>query len=393
MTIWEKCRAETPGCKHRIHFNNAGASLIAQPVLDKVQTYLQTEALNGGYETERLYAETLAEVYPAAAQLINAQPSEIALMPNATTAWNRAFYAIPWQKGDRILCSPIEYSSNFMAYLQLKQRLDIEIDLMPYNEDLQPDLAAAEALISPQTRLLSLSYLPSHIGLVQDAEAFGRLARHYGIYYLLDACQAVGQISIDVEKIGCDFLSVTGRKYLRAPRGTGFLYVRQSRLEGLEPCFMDTAAAEWQTSQSYQLRQDARRLESWEANRANQLGLAEAINYANRLGLANIQARINQLADYLKFILRKLPEVRLSETKSSQSGIVSFDIVGKDLAQIQKHLETKQINTSLVLPSVSRIDLKQRGFARLLRASVHYYNTEAEIEQFGESLEQIIWQN
>ena len=227
----QQIRQDTPGCAHVLHFNNAGSSLMPQPVLDATVAHLQLEARIGGYEAAAQVAQSIEHVYDAVATLIHCSRDEVAIIENATRAWDMAFYSIPFKQGDRILTASSEYASNYIAFLQRAQKTGAIIEVIPNDEHGQVSLDALKHMLDDKVKLIAITHVPTNSGLVQPIAAIGRIAREAGILYLVDACQSIGQMPIDVQQIGCDMLSVTGRKYLRGPRGTGFLYVRHDVLE------------------------------------------------------------------------------------------------------------------------------------------------------------------
>src|SRR5258708_25326716 len=259
-------RAETPGVVNRVHLNNAGAGLMPLPVLQTMTDYLRREAEIGGYEAAAEAGARLDGVYDSVARLIGAARDEIALTENASVAWQMAFYALPLRAGDRILTARAEYAANYVAFLQVAKRTGAVIEVIPDDANGVLDAEALERMLDDRVRLIAITWVPTNGGLVNPAAAVGRIARSHGIPYLLDACQAVGQMPVDIADLQCDMLSTTGRKFLRGPRGTGFLYVRREMIEKLEPPMIDHFGAPWVAPDFYELRPDARRFVTWENN-------------------------------------------------------------------------------------------------------------------------------
>jgi selenocysteine lyase/cysteine desulfurase len=376
-----RLRAETPGCRHVIHFNSAGSSLPPQPVLDVMVGHLQLEAMIGGYEAAAQANEQQDAVYQSIARLINCGADEVALIENATRAWDMAFYSLRFQKGDRILTSVAEYASNYIAFLQIAKEKGVEVVVVPNDDHGQISVAALEQMIDPKVKLIAITHVPTNGGLIQPAAAVGAVARAHGIPYLLDACQSVGQLTIDVAAIGCDFLSATGRKYLRGPRGTGFLYVRRSSLERLEPPFLDLHAATWVAPDRYEMLPDAKRFENWERPVAGILGLGAAIDYALALGMSAIEADLRRKAAILRQKLAAIPGVTVRDIGREQGGIVTFTKEGVASAAIKAGLAKSKINVSVSGRSSTYLDMTARHLSDVVRSSVHYYNSEDEIEQ------------
>jgi len=376
-----KARRDTPSCEKIIHFNNAGASLMPKCVADAVIGHLRLEELRGGYEAAAINQERIVRVYAAAAEMLNCSPGEIAVVENATRAWDMAFYSIPFKEGDRILTSMAEYASNYIAFLQISRRTGAVIEVIPNDEYGQVSLNALEEMIDERARLIAVTHIPTNGGLINPAAEIGRIAKKHGVLYLLDACQSVGQMELDVVDLGCDFLSATGRKFLRGPRGTGFLYARKELLPCLEPVFLDLHAALWTAPGEYVIRPDARRFENWETNYAGKLGLAAALDYALFWGLDNIQTRVFSLADSLRDGLGAIPGVTVRDMGLKKCGIVSFTADSRSPDEIKTYLAGNGINVSVSGASSTRLDMTERGIVSLVRASVHYYNTEEEADR------------
>ncbi len=374
-------RSETAGVKNVVHLNNAGSSLPPDIVRQSVLDYLQEEMTYGGYEVHAKYFDEIEGVYDSIARLINAEASEIAVLENATVAWSAAFQAISFQTGDEIICCQADYSSNYLAYLHLQKRLDVKVRIAPNDQFDQVDVAALEGLINETTKLISIVHVPTNSGLVSPVEAVGKVARKHQMLYLLDACQSAGQVPLDVEQIGCDLLSATGRKYLRGPRGTGFLYVSNRIKDQLRPAAIDLHSAEWTATNEYRFRDDARKFENWESNFAGILGLKKAVDYTLETGIEDIWNRIQHLGALLRQKLSTLEKVTVHDVGEVKGGIVTFSVTGYHPDQVKNHLKEYGINISWLGTPNARLDMEARGLTELVRASVHYYNTEEELDQ------------
>jgi cysteine desulfurase/selenocysteine lyase len=216
---------------------------------------------------------------------------------------------------------------------------------------------------------------------VNPVEQIGAITRKASIPYLVDACQSAGQIPLAVDTIGCDALSATGRKFLRGPRGTGFLYVRSNLLERLEPPLLDMRAADWVAPDRYQLRADGRRFEEWEQDYAGKAGLARAVDYALEWGIDAIWQRVHRLGERLRAALGEVDGVTTYDPGSLRCGIVTFAVAGVPAEEMKQALARERINVTVAATSAAVIDAIERDLPDLVRASVHYFNTDEELER------------
>lgn len=385
----ERARRETPGCAHVHHFNNAGAALPPEAVLRAQVDHLELESRIGGYEAARHAAEAEGAVYEDVARLLGARSDEIALVENATRAWDMAFYAMPFAAGDRILTTESEYVSNYLAFLQMARRSGIAVEVLPTVPTGEVDLDALETALRAPAALVAVTHVPTSSGLVNPAREIGALTRAAGVPYLLDACQSIGQLPVDVDDIGCDILSATSRKFLRGPRGVGILYVSRDLLPRLEPPFVDVRAAEWTSRDEFALRADARRFETWEANHAARLGLGAAASYALDLGQDAIWARVKEIAAETRDRLAEVRGLRLAEQGAAPCGIVTFRLEGVPATRVREALSARRVNVQVIPRSHSLIDMDARGLDEVVRASVHYYNDTSDVDALCEGLDDL----
>ncbi|THD61262.1 aminotransferase class V-fold PLP-dependent enzyme [Phenylobacterium sp.] len=379
-----RIRADTPAAEGQAFLHSAGSSLMPSPVVEAMIEHLRLEQDLGGYAAADREQARLDGVYDSVAALLNAGRDEIALVENATVGWQMAFYALAWRPGDRILTGRAEYAANYVAYLQTARRYGVVIDVIPDDAFGAIDPDALRRMIDERVKLISITWIPTNGGLTNPAAAIGEIAREAGVPYLLDACQAAGQMPVDVRALGCDMLAGTGRKFLRGPRGTGFLYVRRDLLQRLEPPMIDHFAAPWTSTDGYTLRPDARRFETWENNYAARLGLGVAADYARAVGLEAIEARCRALADRLREGLRSLDRVSVLDLGRDPCAIVSFSIRGYPVAASLADAAAAKIVIGASPPASTRLDSDARGLGYVLRASPHYFNTEGDVDRLIE---------
>ncbi len=386
----KRARRDTRHCDDVVHFNNAGAALMPAPVADALHHYLHKEERYGGYETAAMEARALDSFYTNAATLLNCQTHEIAFVDSATRAWDMAFYGFTFAPGDIILTTLSEYGSNVIAYLQQAERTGVKVVFVPNDEYGQIDTKALETLIDDRVKLISLNHIPTGGGLVNPAAEVGRIAQAAHIPFLLDSCQSIGQMPIDVDAIGCDIACGTGRKYLRGPRGTGLLYVRDSLIDKLNPPTLDQHAASLISATEYRIRDDAKRFECWEQFVAGKAALSVAIDYARSYGLESIKTRIYHLATTLRQELSGIDGITLTDEGQEQCGIVTFVAEQMPAPEIKQQLAQFKINVTTPQGSGSLVSFQERGLDVIVRASLHYYNTKKEIDFFISKLRQVL---
>jgi len=378
-----RLRAETPGCASRIHFNNAGSGLMATPVLEAITEYLELEAELGGYEAADAREEAIHDFYAATAQLLGCEARNIAFASNATDAFARALSSIPFASGDLILTTRDDYISNQIAFFSLRKRFGVDVVHAPNVPEGGVDVGAMERLMRQRRpRLVAVTHIPTNSGLVQPVAEIGRRCRELELLYLVDACQSVGQYAIDVEQLGCDFLSATGRKFLRGPRGSGLLYVSDRALAaGYEPLFIDMRGARWVGPEDYRQVETAARFEDWEFSYATLLGSAAAIRYALTVGIDEIAERTPALGAALRERLAELDAVRIFDRGRRRCAIVTFTVDGWNSEVLMTELRRRRINSSVSAREHALYDFTDKGVEACVRMSPHYYNTEQEVDE------------
>lgn len=387
-----RLRADTPGCAHRVHLNNAGAALMPTPVLEAVHEHIDLEARTGGYEAEAERQDAIADAHAAVGRLVGAPAHNIAFTEHATASFVAALSAIPFRTGDVIATTRHDYTSNQIQYLSLAHRLGVEVVRVPDAPEGGVDVAAMEEVIHRRRpKLVAVTHVPTNSGLVQDVATIGRMCRARDVPYLVDGCQSVGQLPTDVEEIGCDFFSATARKYLRGPRGAGFLYVSDRALDGgLEPLFPDLRGADLVSAEDYQPAPDARRFETWEFSWALVLGTGAAAGYALDVGLEPIRDRVRELAGWLRGELDAMDGVTVLDRGPELGAIVTAHVTGHDPEALVRALRARRINTSSQTRLDAPMDFDAKEVDGALRISPHYYNDTDDLETFRDALADIV---
>ncbi|KMQ67348.1 capreomycin acetyltransferase [Chryseobacterium sp. FH2] len=384
----DKIRQDIRGLSDgKIFLNNAGSSLMSVGVVDSMIDYLHQEEEFGGYEVADRNAELLEKFYRETAKLIHCKPSNIAFMTSATDAYVKALSSIVFKEGDCIITTADDYISNQITFISLQKKLNVKVMRMKNLSDNELDLEDLEDLINKHhPKLVAVTHIPTNSGLIQNVEGVGKICSQYEVLYLVDACQSVGQMVVDVEKINCDFLTATGRKFMRGPRGTGFLYVSDRILnQNYAPLLLDMRGAKWTEYNDYELFTTAKRFEHWEVSYASILGLMEATKYANNIGIQNIENYNKNLSQTLRTNLQN-SGFQTWDLGNNLSSIVTFCSPDGDLENIQKVLKENNIFFSVTYKNSALIDFTNKNINGIVRLSPHYFNTPDEIEKVSEIL-------
>ncbi|MFD4553988.1 N-methyl-L-tryptophan oxidase [Streptomyces sp. NPDC058469] len=384
-------RARTPGSFTGHHFNSAGAALLANGTVEAVIDHLRAESLSGGYEAAKHAAPALEAVYARTAELLGARLEEVALVESATAGWQRAVSALRLRPGDRVLAARSSYVSSALHLLSVERDHGVLVELLPNGPDGAVDLEALEAALrAGPAALVTAAHVPTSSGLVEPAAAIGALAGAHGVPFLLDATQSLGQLPVDMGAIGCDLLIGTGRKFLRGPRGTGLLAVRRPLLDRLAPEAPDVRGARWTAERSWELVPDAKRFELWEAAHALRLGLGAALTDLGTLGVDTVARHLATLAGSLRQRLAALPRVHVTDPPAAGGAIVTFVIDGLDASEVQRQLTYRRVHLIAVPAGHGRWDMDHRGLTKVVRASVHVYNDEDDLDALVEAVREIV---
>jgi cysteine desulfurase / selenocysteine lyase len=373
--------ADTPGCHDQVFLDSAGSSLPPAPVLREVIDHLRWEAEVGGYRAAAERADDLADGYTVFARLLGCRPEEVAFTDSASRSWLALLDSVPLRAGDRILISEVEYAGNAVALMRLAERTGAVVDLVPSDGAGGLSVDGLRDVLDERVKLVSLVHVPTNSGLVNPVRGVVDAAHEVGALVLMDACQSVGQLPVRMDDLGVDMLSGTGRKWLRGPRGTGFLAVRNDVRERLSPRLIDHSGAPWVSLDAYHLHDDARAFELWEFGVAERLGLISAARYALDLGIDNITVAVADRARRLRGGLAGVPGVQVRDMGYQHCGIVTFTVDGVAADRMRCALRDRNITVTVSTAESTRIDMTRRGLDAVVRASPHYFVSPQQIDE------------
>ena len=270
--------------------------------------------------------------------------------------------------------------------MDLAKRDGIEIRVARPDENHALDVDHLASLIDDKTKLIAISHVPSSSGQINSVAEVGKIAKAAGVLYLLDACQAIGQLPVNVDAIGCDMFAGTSRKFLRGPRGVGFMYVSTKALGELDPVMMSNQSAMWTASNQMDVREDTRVFEAWERSVALQLGFGAALDYLLSIDTDAALERTIEMGAYLRQKLAEVNDVRIADPQGPLAAIVTFEMQGRDPVEVKAKLADKNIAVNVASVVHTRLDLEARGIESLLRASPQYYTLHEEIDRFVDAI-------
>jgi selenocysteine lyase/cysteine desulfurase len=376
-------RAATPGCEDRAFLLSAGSSLPTRTTLDAMMAHLRREAEVGGYAAADEIVDVLHRCRADLAELVGGGPNEVALATSDTAAWIKAWWGwvaggnVP--AGSTVLVDRLIYHSHYAALVATRPLAGFELRMMPSLPDGTTDLDALE--LGDDVSAICATMIGTHCGNVNPIPELGALATAAGIPMFLDACQAIGQMQLDVTALGCSVLTATGRKFLRAPRGTGLLWIDASIVDRFHPPGIDAMSADWSAANGLEVRPGMARFEEYEIAFAAMVGLASAVAQARELGITAIESRVQELAEDLRDGLSELPHVTVTDTAQRRSGIVTFRVDGVAATDVVDAALRDGVVINASTAVWAALDMDAKGFSQVVRASPHYFNTHDELDQ------------
>ena len=384
-------RARADLTSTRAHFNHAGMSLTPAPVLARMQAHLDLEAEIGGYEAAEAATDELSAVPAALAPLFGpgVDADEMAAVESATRAWETALWALAetfdYGPGDRVLVDQFAYATVYTSIQRLRAARGIEVEVVASHADGSVDVGRLAGLTDASTRLVSVTHMPTHLGVRSDVEAVGRVLAGSGIVYALDVAQTLGQMPIDVGAIGCQIAYAPGRKFLRAPRGTAALYVEADLADRLVPLSPGFGSVSPTDPDSFTLPPGARRFDAFEYGHAARLALGAAARYATDIGLAPIERLVVSRSRDVTERLAVTAGVRLVASADAV-GIVSFVHDRLTPEEVWRHLSELGVNVWVSPAGGAPLDGHARPVLPSVRVSPHYVTGADDLDRLSAAL-------
>jgi cysteine desulfurase / selenocysteine lyase len=387
-------RAETPGCHDLAFLNSAGSSLPTRRTLDAVSAHLELEGKIGGYAAADAATDTIRSASQGLARLIGGRAHEVALAVSDSDAWVRAIWG--WMLGRNVsssqvvLADRLSYHSHHAALVQLAELFGFELRTIASLDDGTVDLTAMSTqLADDRIALVSVTAIGTHSGNVNPMLGIGRLVSARGVPLFVDGCQALGHLEVDVRKWGCSVFTGTGRKWLRAPRGTGMLWVAEELVDRFAPPGIDGVSTSWTSTAGFTMAKGMQRFESFEGPIAARVGLASAVDDALALNRHDVAAHIAITADQFRADLACNPRVTVHDTAAHRSGIVTFSVSGATPSSVVAAAAERGVSINVSTATWAALDMDAKGLSQVVRVSPHIFNTANELERVIDAVDEL----
>ncbi len=393
ITDVEDLRRDFPVFRHRTYVDTAcyapGYAKAAEAVNDWFQSSLLMTATS--FDTTLSWLKPVAFAREEAARLLNADEDEIAFITSTGMGNNKIADALGLNPGDNIVINDLEFPSNVLAFTSY-QRKGVEIRRVKHREG-RLYLEDFEKLIDKKTRIVAISTVQWSSGFRMDLAPLVKLAETYGAYVVVDSCQSLGALNLDVKKTGIHFMVTQAHKWLFGPFGTGIMYVRKDLIDKYDPTIVESGnlyknpkrqpyhhQLDLDNMTDYAIRfvDTAAKFQSC-SNIPGLWGLYESLKCINRYGIDNIEERIQHLVGYLLSELKKIPFLKIVSPleEACRSGIV--------LATTGSVTEDTGFMSKLSQLGVGVSVRYQAGWGGI-RMSLHFYNTEKDVDRLVHAL-------
>ncbi len=367
------------------YLNNAGAGLMSENTFNTITEHLQLEGEVGAYKAAQIAKEQTEQFYSRVATLLNAaSPKQIAFMDSASRGWNMVINGANIHKGDLIVTLSSEFGTNLITIYNLAQKIGAKVQIIKCNMEGDFSLDDLKKSLEKGARMVALSHAAAQGSIVYPVEEIGNLTKQYDALYIVDGCQAAGQMKCDVKSMKCDAYVGTGRKWLCGPRGTGFLYVKEPSSIRTTQLDLSTADLELDNDLNVlgiKVRTDAKRFELWERSIAGMLGLSSAINEYISNDQTSISNRIRILSNRLRKAVANNLNLNLVGKLNSESGIVGFFLQNpKQENNVKDKFEKANIGFSTMSDWDCPLHFPRNGASVIFRLSPHYNTTDSTID-------------
>lgn len=368
-----------------MYFNNAGAGLMSKGTYETLTNHMEIEMNVGAYKAAAIKSDAVNNFYLLAAKLLNAgSKDEIAFIDSASRGWNLIIYGLDIKESDVIVTLSSEYGTNLLTIYDIAKRTHCGIKVIQCDNEGNFSLDDVDQALQSGGTILAVSHVAAQGSIVNPVVELGILAQKYDAIYIVDGCQAVGQIKVDVQQINCCAYVTAGRKWLRGPRGTGILYVRRNapiRTPQIDLASADLVFDELGTVVDVKVRDDAKQFELWEKSTSSLLGLANAIQEYMDYGIDTAEQEICAKANYIRSFVVSNQHLALVGSENSSTGVVGFYIKDpKQEKKVKELIEKENFIISYVCDWDCPTFFPQNGVQYIFRISPHYYTSNDDIQ-------------
>lgn len=376
------------------YFNNAGSGIMSNDTFDTIVNHMRLEMQYGAYKAAIIREKEIKEFYKYAAKLLNAESSEeIAFIDSASRGWNLVMYGLPVTSNTSIVTLESEYGTNLLTIYDIANKTGCSVTVVKCHEDGSFDLLDVEDALSKGECILAVSHVAAQGAIENPVNELGILAEKYKAIYIVDGCQACGQIPINVQEMKCDFYITAGRKWLCGPRGTGILYVKKESRFPSSQIDLSTSDLVFDNNNKVvgiKTVESAKRFELWEKNVASLLGLSNAIKECLNLGLPRIQDGIISNTIKIREAICNNPKLTLVGKKDAPIGNASFYTNNEALERdIKVFFEENGFIISCMCDWDCPLFFPKNNVKYIFRITPHYYTPSEEVHEMCECIRNI----
>ena len=372
-----------------VYLDSASTSQKPRAVINSLKNVYENSNANVHRALYSLGSKS-TEMYESArktvAKFINAAPQEIVFTSGTTESLNLLSYTLDSKidKNDEILISHMEHHANLVPWQLLAKRTGAKLRYLPLTKEGELDLSQTERYFTSKTKVVSLTHMSNVLGSINPIDKISEITKKIDAIFIVDAAQSVSHIPVDVQNLGCDFITFSGHKML-GPTGIGVLWGSLKMLESLPPFLSGGEMIETVTLENSTWNEVPYKFEAGTPNYVQAIGLGTAVEYLSNIGMENVQEHEKKLTEYAIEKLKTIPELYIHGSPSSRGGVISFNLNKIHPQDLSQFLNEDNICIRVGHHCAQPL-LKTLGETSTARISFYVYNDSSDIDKFVESL-------